>query len=51
VKQPVDQRRLADARLAGDEHDLAFARERALQPFPQPGEFPVAAEDALRRSR
>src|SRR5918993_5747845 len=42
--QSIDQRRLADPGLAGDEDDLTLACRRPLQPALHPGELRAAPE-------
>src|SRR4029450_7660856 len=42
----VDERGLANARLSGDEHELSFAAQGALQPAVHFGELGSTAEQA-----
>src|SRR5918994_3593240 len=44
--QSIDQRRLADPGLAGDENDVTLAGRRALQPPLHRGELGAAPEQA-----
>ena len=49
LQQAVDERRLADAWFARDEHDLTISRESPLHPLPQCCEFGLAAKNGVRR--
>ena len=51
LQQFVDERRLADAWLARDEHDLTIPRQSPIHPLSQCCEFGLAAKNAQRFGR